>query len=146
MSASTIGRVALSYSLSYSLSCSLLFSLLALTTLAHAADVADTCAACHPPLAMSDDHPAVRESVQESVQGAAQESVQGSVQGYGLDECRRCHEPGTQAGAALLRAMHTSHIEDMGFDCTLCHVDAEDDVPRLRVQLDSMLTEPARAQ
>ena len=86
---------------------------------AYALEVQDTCAHCHPPLALPDGHPA--------------------RQGHDLADCRACHAPGTDAGEVLLRAMHTAHIEDMGFDCTLCHVDAEDDLPTLRTELRGLL-------
>jgi hypothetical protein len=86
---------------------------------APAAEVVDACAECHPPLAMPAAHPALEH--------------------FDLATCRNCHVPGSGAGEALLRAMHLGHVESMGFDCTLCHVDAEPDLPDLRGALDAML-------
>jgi hypothetical protein len=86
---------------------------------AYALEVRDTCAHCHPPLALPEAHP--------------------PRDGHDLSDCRACHVPGTGAGETLLRAMHAGHVEDMGFDCTICHVDAEDDLPILREELRGLL-------
>ena len=90
-------------------------------TAAVAAPVIDACADCHPPLALPAEHP--------------------PRAGFALADCRVCHRRDTEAGATLLRAMHRGHVASMGFDCTLCHVDAEDDLPTLRTALDRLLEE-----
>ncbi|MDZ7827446.1 MAG: cytochrome c3 family protein [Gammaproteobacteria bacterium] len=68
--------------------------------------VTDSCADCHPPLALPEAHP--------------------QPDDYSLGGCSSCHASGTPQGDQLYRAMHRAHVRDMGFDCTLCHaLDAE---------------------
>jgi pyrrolidone-carboxylate peptidase len=68
--------------------------------------VTDSCADCHPPLALPDAHP--------------------QPDAYSLAGCSNCHASGTPQGDQLYRTMHRGHVRDMGFDCTLCHaLDAE---------------------